>query len=353
MRHQRTPSPAPSPCLLVSLSPALLILLAFALRVYRLDFQELRGDEAFGYFFSLRPFTDIVQTTLALKEPHPVASYFLQHVWLTWAGHSEFALRFTSVWFGTLAVALLYRLARTLDLTRPAALLAMLFLAVSPYAIWHSQDARMYSMSLALTIASTWLAVVWLQRQRWPQTVAYLVVSGLALHTHYFSAFVLAAQAIFVLSRALFVPRLRFMVMPWLGLQGLLAVLYLPWLTQASAILSGYGGNGDSPAWSAALVRALSVFAVGESVAANQQIGWAGLTGLLILLGGWQLVRNGPTGRRTLWLLLLYLSVPLLATWYSSTQRPIFNERYLIAAAPPFYLLIAVACGWGRGFTLM
>jgi hypothetical protein len=39
-------------------------------------------------------------------------------------------------------------------------------------------------------------------------------------------------------------------------------------------------------------------------------------------------------------LLSLYLGVPLLATWWGATQRPIFNERYLVAAVPPFYLLL-------------
>jgi hypothetical protein len=42
-------------------------------------------------------------------------------------------------------------------------------------------------------------------------------------------------------------------------------------------------------------------------------------------------------------LLLLYLGVPLMVTWLSALRRPIFDERYLIAAAPPFYLLIAAA----------
>ena len=41
--------------------------------------------------------------------------------------------------------------------------------------------------------------------------------------------------------------------------------------------------------------------------------------------------------------LLLYLFIPLLATWISSRERPIFDERYLAAALPPFVLLIAVS----------
>lgn len=48
------------------------LILAFGLRVFGLGSQELRGDEAFGYFFSLRPFADMIDATLALQEPHPV-----------------------------------------------------------------------------------------------------------------------------------------------------------------------------------------------------------------------------------------------------------------------------------------
>jgi hypothetical protein len=41
--------------------------------------------------------------------------------------------------------------------------------------------------------------------------------------------------------------------------------------------------------------------------------------------------------------LALYALVPLLATWLSAQSRPIFDERYLVASAPPIYLLMAVA----------
>ena len=67
---------------------AAILLAAFGLRVYRLGWQELRGDEAFGYFFSQATWAQIIDSTLALREPHPVASYFLQNAWLAAAGHS-------------------------------------------------------------------------------------------------------------------------------------------------------------------------------------------------------------------------------------------------------------------------
>lgn len=323
----------------------LILLLGWGLRLWRLDDQELRGDEVFGYFFSLRPIADMVQATVDLQEPHPVASYVVQQHWLAWAGHSEFVLRFTSVWFGLLAVALLWRLARALDLTRSAALLATLLLAISPYAIWHSQDARMYSMSLALTTASTWLMIAWLQRQRHAWAIAYVIICWLALHTHYFTVFVLVAQNLFILVGALQQPRpmgsRRFTLLNWLILQATIAFFYGPWLLRVQETLTGYHGNGDSPTVIEMLRRAGSVFLVGESVPASQRLWWSLMAGVLLTWGAVGLARSGANGQRALTLLMLYLGVPLLATWWSATQRPIFNERYLVAAAPPFYLLLA------------
>ena len=335
-----------------------IVLLAFALRASGLSAQELRGDEAFGYFFSLRPLPDMVNATFELREPHPLASYLLQQQWLAWAGNSEYALRFTSLWFGVLAVALLGRLAWRLELPHPVSLLSMALLASSPYAVWHSQDARMYSMSLALTLVSTWLALEWFLRRRWLWGLAYVAAGWLALHTHYFGGFVLLAQSLFVAMRVWTLPRPWRTLGGWLALQGLLALLYLPWLLPAAAIVTGYGGNGDSPGLILATQRALSVFAVGESAPATQRVWWAGLAATLLFVGVLRLAHGRPNRSHAAWLLLLYLATPLLATWVSAQSRPIFNERYLVAAAPPFFLLLAAAVApptqprWRRGASL-
>lgn len=206
----------------------------------------------------------------------------------------------------------------------------------------------MYSMSLALTTASTWLMIAWLQRQRRVWAITYGVISWVALHTHYFSVFVLVAQNLFVLLRTIQQPRLRFTLINWLAIQATLAFFYGPWLLQVQSTLTNYHGNGDSPDLGAMLWRAGSVFLVGESVPAIQRLWWALLAGLLLLWGSVTLARAGANERRTLLLLGLYWGVPLVATWWSATQRPIFNERYLVAAAPPFYLLLAVGLteGW-------
>ncbi len=319
------------------------ILLAFALRVFRLGAQELRGDEAFGYFFSLRTVPDIFRATLALGEPHPVGSYLIEKGWLSLAGHSEFALRFTSAWFGTLAVGIVYRLGRRLGLPRGTAGLGALLLAISPYAIWHSQDARMYTMSLALTAASTWLAMEMTARPRRSLWLAYALVSWSALQVHYFGGFVLVAQNIFMFGRAWLSPQHRGEIPRWATAQLAIAVLYAPWLWLARDTIAHYGGNGDSPGLVQALWRSFSAFAVGETTPAGQRPLYALLGGVLALGGALRLIQAGGAKRGAAWLLTLYLAVPLGITWISAQSRPIFNERYLIAATPPFYLLIAAA----------
>jgi 4-amino-4-deoxy-L-arabinose transferase-like glycosyltransferase len=318
-----------------------ILLAGFALRVYRLDARELSGDEAFGYFFALQPYAGIVQATLSLHEPHPVASYFVQKAWSDIAGDGEFALRFTSSWWGVLAVAILYRFARRLRLSPATALIGSALLAVSPYAIAHGQTARMYSMSLALTLASTCLALEALSRRRWAYWIAYVSVSWLALHTHYYAVFILAAQNIFVLAVAWRDASTRPRLLPWLAAQIALFGLYLPWLVVARTTLTGYGGAGDSPAFEPMLRRLLSAFLVGEAAYPHEQIILAALGGLLAVIGVVRLVAGDPRGRRIALLLVLCLGLPVMGIWLSAQSRPIFNERYLVAAAPAYYLLLA------------
>ncbi|MSP12200.1 MAG: phospholipid carrier-dependent glycosyltransferase [Chloroflexi bacterium] len=321
------------------------ILGAYGLRIHRLGSQEVRGDEALAFLFSQHSFAEIIQSTLALKEPHPVASYFIESVWINLADHSEFALRYISLFFGVLAVALFYRLGKRLGLAQPTLLFGTALLAASPYVIWHSQDARMYgmyAMSLALTIALTWLAVEVLYRGGWNYWLAYTLVGWLALHTHYFAAFILLAANLFAISWFLFDRESRRRVIPWFAAQAALGLAYAPWLWQARSILNNYPGAADSPSLPEAARRALSVFAVGESVPVEQRGFFALLGEALLVLGIFWLVRGKSEQCWALVLLVLYLVIPLGLTWISSLNRPIFNERYLIAALPPFYLLVAI-----------
>ena len=373
------------------------ILIGFVLRLFRLGFRELRGDESFGYFFSLNSPGQIVAQTLALPEPNPFGSYFLQHAWLQVAGTHEFALRFIAVLAGTVAIPLVFHMAKQLRLGASTALTASLLTAVNAYAIWHSQDARMYSLSLALTAAATILALrVIRQPKLWLAPAGYAVCAAVAMHVHYYAAFVILAHnffLLFLLLRNIWMRRSqrragqfletgrsgdRALSMRWGLAQMLTVALCAPWLVTAWQTLIGYNGNGDSPAFGAMLWRSLGVFALGETVPHPIWRFVAGLLAGSVIVAGLafglrnkgsdenssgtvagkdsesqtdERPRKGAGDRQQTLpghssatvLLLFYLFTPLLATWISARERPIFDERYLIAALPPFLLLISVS----------
>ncbi|MGQ9628611.1 MAG: hypothetical protein ACUVV0_17125, partial [Anaerolineae bacterium] len=95
-------------------SLTLLTVAAFALRAFGLGARELRGDETFGQMFSAQSIANILAETVRLVEPHPPFDYFLLHFWQALAGATEFALRYHSLFFGVLAVPLVYWLAQAL-----------------------------------------------------------------------------------------------------------------------------------------------------------------------------------------------------------------------------------------------
>lgn len=150
---------------------SLLLLGGLAIRIYHLGFPELAGDEGFSYVFVQRSYLALITDTLAMGEPHPLGSYFIFKAWSDLAGISEFALRFPSAWFGVLAIGLTYRLGRELKLGPAVCLGAAALMAFSPFASSYSREMRMYSMLLALTIASTLLAWVLFRRHSWRTVV--------------------------------------------------------------------------------------------------------------------------------------------------------------------------------------
>lgn len=129
----------------------LILFLGLALRFVAIN-QSLWLDEAIGalvvksqnYLQILREFT--------LHDNHPPLYYLALKLWSDIFGYSEVALRSLSVLFGVLTIFLVYKIGKLISPRLGA--LAALFLATSPFAIYYSQEARMYTMAGALAAAA-------------------------------------------------------------------------------------------------------------------------------------------------------------------------------------------------------
>ena len=128
--------------------------------------------------------------------------------WAKVFGSGEVALRSISTLAGIALVPIAYLSAREL-VSRWAGVIAAAFVAVNPFLIWFSQEARAYMLLAALTGAG----FLWFVRARRDPSRRNLTwwaaLSALALTTHFFAGFAVAPEAAWLLWRWRLRPRPR------------------------------------------------------------------------------------------------------------------------------------------------
>lgn len=128
------------------------LLLAFALRAFRLDYQSLWSDEGISLVRAAQSLPDLWRN---MPVEHVPGYFVLLHFWIAAAGQADYALRYLSLLPGVWAVALIARTGADLG-SRRAGLIAAALLATSAFQVWYAQEGRMYSWLLATGLAATW-----------------------------------------------------------------------------------------------------------------------------------------------------------------------------------------------------
>ncbi len=174
----------------------LLLLLAAGLRIYHLDYKSLSIDETIGAYYAKEPVPRIFIMTI--NDVHPPLFYLVHHAWIRVFGETESALRSISILFALASVLVLYKTTQRL-FSSSTALFSVLLLAISPWHIWVSQNARSNSMLLFLVLLSTYCFIRLLQTpaRRW--FLFYGMVTLAALLTHYFAFMIWISQILFVI----------------------------------------------------------------------------------------------------------------------------------------------------------
>ncbi|MDY7039294.1 MAG: glycosyltransferase family 39 protein, partial [Chloroflexota bacterium] len=324
-----------------------ILLLAFGLRVHRLDAQSVWWDEGLAAWAARQDLAS--SATWCASDVHPPLYFWMLHFWRLGSGDSEFGLRFLSVGCGVLAVAVLYRLGRALA-DRPTGVLAALLLATSRFALWWSQEMRMYILAALLATLSLWgLISVW-RRGQVRDWALYVLSTIAALYTLYLCASVLVIENLLIL---LFLRRRqdrRRFLGRWGISQGAILLAFLPWLILALRRMHTWS-SAQPFEFDVFLRLYLTVLSVGIPVGVEKYLLQTGLVALVFAAGLGAVLwvaRRDPDARLGLALLLLCLILPPLAVYLVSLPRSLFyapqiTPRYLLIFAPTFYL----ALGWG------
>jgi uncharacterized membrane protein len=320
-------------------------------------------DEAISVRQAGLPFGTMLER-LAHDDVHPPLHAAVLWVTVRVLGDGELAVRLPSIIAGVALVPLLYAVGREL-FDRRTGLVAAALGAVSPLAVWYSQEARMYSLYMLFALLAVYAQARALRRGGIGDWTLYGVATAALLWTQYFALLVVAAQQLVFIAAFWRRKRGGELVWPvllrWLLALALVAALVAPMAPFFSDQLQAYADRGaglsqlPSQAGNAAsqAQTGLSVYAVianliwatggyhADATMAQIAALWPlGMLGALLLLGR----RRSPTTTA----LLVVTLLPVLALFAIGLQRrDLFELRYVAAVVPMLTLLA------GRAITTM
>ncbi len=341
---------------------ALLSLAAFALQIHRLEAKSLWTDEGLSVYRARLPLPDALTNQIVIQDvvttdTHPPFYFVLLHLWRRLAGETEFALRWLSVFMGTLAIPLLYVTGRRIA-SRGAGVWAAIAGVLSPFVVWYAQDARMYTLLMVEVLLSTYLLLRWIEAaQNGPPartrasrlssvSVGYAVTVVALLLTHYTGILIFAIQSVLLVTVAW---RRSRRAAAWVLVAGLMAaVSTVTFVSQR--LFSGAEFPARRPL-EEIVYETWNVFALGPSAAQVRPLEQIAAPVVLFIIGLMAL-----TFARRHWhsaFLIAWLLLPVLAFYAISFVKPIYvNPRNVSAGLPALWIGMGISLasltGWKR-----
>jgi len=187
-----------------------LVALGAGLRFATLGMQSYHHDEIVTASRVLRVGFGHAMDAVGFSESAPPLYYALAWIWTQITGTGPWGLRSLSALAGVATIPVAYLIGRELR-GRRTGLLAAALVAVNPMLIWYSQEARAYALLVFFCALSLLYCVRALRVDEAGEATApprdkrtfvlWGVFSALALATHYFAVFPLAAEVILLLRR--------------------------------------------------------------------------------------------------------------------------------------------------------
>lgn len=323
-------------------------LLALLLRVYHLDSLSLWYDEGATLAITLGGMSEWQ------KDVHPPLYYFLLSLWMEISG-SDFWVRMLSALFGAATIPLVYLIGRKM-FGWQAGLIAAGLMAILPYHIRFSQEARMYTVMTFFFAVALWGLITAVRENKRYGWVVYAVGMSLLAYSQGVGIIYLAVfGAIFLtLTDKPLAPRTW---MPFILASALVLVTFLPWMgffaQTTKSVVQDYWISTPTLI---NLLDVFRVFTIGEMISPSSIIGshfgvvmpdwlgWAILLTPFLAAIGLAIRPVEPLQRKAVWAAVTMVVLPTLILYVVSLViKPIFLARVLLPAAIGLVLLFAAA----------
>lgn len=166
------------------------------LRLLHLNDESLWLDEGITYYNSSgEDYGDVWDKTAKLDQSPPFY-YFVMHTYLEIFGENEFGFRFISAIFGILSILFLYLLLSEM-FEIEVGLIAAFLLAINPFHIGFSMEARMYVLLSLESLIGFYALYKAIDDDKGSYTwwILFMLMCVLGIYTHNFFFFVLLAFA--------------------------------------------------------------------------------------------------------------------------------------------------------------
>ncbi len=338
------------PWILAAIATALLI------RLINLDEAPLWFDEVWtAQQIGLSWRTLVPELLFGDYNANHLPLYFvLIKAWTAIAGTSPEALRLPSVFLSLVTVILTTRLAGMI-VNKQAARWTAWLAALSPYLLHHAQEARMYPLMSALSVASIYLLARYIKGDTQRIGMMFILVNLALLATHYYAMFIVSA----VLLLAILLQRRP--LTNWLPAVAISGTAVIGVVITAVLIAGHQSGEiydtglyaFPGVVWSlisgyTLMPGAEELHALGaDAILPFLPVALITIAPLLILS-----VRGLKTlDRDASLIILITLAAPLLAPFIVRVIFPdvSINPRYAMSAVPA--LLVLLGAGLAKGFT--
>jgi len=317
-----------------------LTIVGLFLRFYNLGFNSLWLDEASTVTFATMSLPDIWQATTA-GEFNPPFFYWIEHLMLTF-GNNEVVLRFIPALLGILTIPLIYFVGKEF-VDRNVGIIAAAICTFSPFLIYYSQEARVYSMTLFFV---AFAMVFFLKALKTNGTIPWLlfgILSALAFWSHFYALVMIGAMGLYAL--VVKIPEFRqdIRTLKPLVLAGaVFAVICLPLILVTIQLFAKR--TASEPTFG---IQGIGIITQTFTQMSGFSTTVMYLFLILFVIGIVQAflldVKKG--------IFLLALTIlPFAISWFLSYKIPMV-PRYLIILAPVFFIGIALA--YKPAFTLI
>ncbi len=309
-------------------------------------------DEAFGAYLIRFNFAEIFHYTSL--DVHPPFYYWLLKVWSMLFGTSDVALRSMSVLFGVVGLVFAYLLIRKL-FSRRAALWTIVLLAIMPFFVRYAQEARMYTLVAAITLAATYVLTLAVSKKKWKWWIIYGVLVALGMWTHYFTALIWIAHWVWR-GIDMYVPKMKikqflrhYFSKQWTVAHIVAIGLFSLWLPSLIFQLvvvqsSGFWIPPIDPSTLPSYITTVLYYLTSNETSPWLTVASIGTVILWVIVARRAYSTFGPVHRRWFALLATMASVPVTLLLIGSLPplQSSFVDRYLLAASISLLMLSGI-----------